>query len=223
MKKAAPTQKKCVACVCVNMCVHIPNSERLFCFTCLSIRFWWTNLPLWCVSDLPASSLWYQTPRVYPDLRQSPWMWPSRWVPAPSSTCLRLLTLCHFGCCLTVFSSLQSCCDWHPLLPVLGGCFCEGGSVIWATAGNHSALHLCTLDVTHTRKAGRISCWSYLSGTFLLFLLPTIRMYILRLSIFLQNWKYLVFCCCCFYRSNIYLLYKKKESEIKSVKSEDWN
>ena len=62
------------------------------CFTCCFTRFWWINLPLWCISDLPSSSLWHQAPWVYPDLCQSPWMWPSRWVP---SACLHTSQPAH--------------------------------------------------------------------------------------------------------------------------------
>lgn len=132
-------------CVCTSW-AH----ERLFYFTCYSIRFWWINLPLWCISDLPSSSLWYETPRVYPDLRQGPWMWPSRWVLTPSAP-HSLLTLCPLGCCMTVFTALQSCCDCHRCSLFSGAVSGKVSlCVTWAAGGNHSAFIFFILCISNT-------------------------------------------------------------------------
>lgn len=76
----------------------------------------------------------------------------------PGGSCLlaftphSLLTLCHLGCCMMVFTALRLHCGSPSLFPVLRGCFCEDGSEIWATAGNHSAFQCFNLWMSNTPK-----------------------------------------------------------------------
>lgn len=92
--------------------------------------------------------------------------------------------------------------------------------MIWATAGNHSALHL--YSGCHTHPKGWENLQLVLSfRDFSSFLIAYNSDVYFKVEHFLAKLKVSCFLLCCFYRSNIYLLYKKKESEIKSVKSED--
>lgn len=161
--------------------------EGLFCFTHSSARLWWINLPLWCISDLPSRSLWYQAPWVYPNLRQSPWMWPSRWVPSP---CLHTLQPAHsmsFGMLCDGLHCSEVILDGTPCSQSCSG----AASVIGAAAGNrrNGVPSIASVDVKHTWEARRSPRWCSLLGMFFLSLWPLLLVHISKLSIFLQNLK----------------------------------
>lgn len=104
----------------------------------------------------------------------------------PGGSCLlastphSLLTLCHLGCCMMVFTAVRLHCGSPSLFPVLGLLLWR-----WVWDLGHSWESQCltvlySVDVKHTQRVGRIPSWSCL-----LSLWPPLLLHISKLSIFL--------------------------------------